>query len=285
MSAHLRVTCLIQLRQKEAIMANEPQDLRRGIDQLRMIEARMRAGLIEPLAVRRLLQDIVNDKYPKLPAWYVLPEQQLEWMREINNERKWGFDESDFPIQTPDFVPRVHTELLLLAVYLPDKGKQTGVQRTIDEQLDVISLQCLQRGYHSVSRWPMFKTDPAHLRLHPRKVHRPGIRWVAYDYAAPWDSKYGYYAAILWNVDNIVPILAASEVFSALMLFPEYGSSMGDENPTMPGYQSRLNGGWSGVPYAYWGHENEPGGSRLHVGVQKAERVYPNFRTTLVREL
>lgn len=164
------------------------------------------------------------------PSWWRAAERQLECVRQFNEARGWGFADADFP--AIPVVEMERTEVLLLAVYLPDKGNVSGVQRTFDEHVAVIQQQAEGREYGFLQ-----SDDPKHLQLQGPSVHKPGLRWVAYDYAAHQDANSEHAVEDLWNVAT--QGLAASEVLSALMLFPGYGPSMADETvpyANLPGY-------------------------------------------------
>jgi hypothetical protein len=207
---------------------------------------RLKAGSLNVDDVLVVTQGILDGIYPAvlarpLPNWYVSPEQQLERVRAINVQCEWGFAESDFPA-VPIFTPRSSTEVLLLAVYLSQMGTVGGVQRTFDEHIAVIESQLRDVSYE-YWRAEGIESDRNHLRLFgtARSEPRPGLRWVAYDYAASHDPENGRHVDDTWKANANNP--AASEVLSALMLFPEYGPSMdGDKMPyaNLRGYQVDL---------------------------------------------
>jgi len=181
------------------------------------------------------------------PFWFVSPDQQIERMRRLNSEREWGFADTDFPA-IPSNVQLSATEVLLLAVYLPDEGETTGTQRTFDEHVAIIRQQ-LRKDYHCLQNIGV-RSTPDRLRLHKTREHRPGLCWVAYSYAAysnPEDpSPLG-----LWEAET--GGLAASEVLSAIMLFPEYGRSIGERGINLPGYQNLLlDSAWNNCLFVRW---------------------------------
>jgi hypothetical protein len=219
--------------------------------QMNEIVKRVGNGSLEPDLVKRSLQTIIEDRTEGnvLPSWYVVPSLQLDRVRQLNAERDWGFADAHFPA-----VPSVKqsgTEVLLLAVYLPGKDGAWDVQRTFNEHLAVIQQQQDASGR---TFCPYVKSDRKHLRRFSPTWHepRPGLRWVLYDYAFSHDPANGIAVKDLWYDEQRG--LAASEVLTALMLFPEYGLSMGDRKTpyaNLPGYQVLVDADWSNVPYLY----------------------------------
>lgn len=68
------------------------------------------------------------------PSWYIRPKQQLAHMRKLNARYGWGLTEADFAAVTA--IPRpilAKDEVLLLAVTLPKKGRQSSFKRTLTE--------------------------------------------------------------------------------------------------------------------------------------------------------
>ena len=243
---------------------------------------RVKNGGLSVEAALAATQGTLDGIYPTQPvyappSWYVSPEQQLERVRQLNAEHGWGFADADFPA-----IPSVTlhgTEVLLLAVGLPDKGKVSGVQRTFDEHVAVIRQQ-LEGSSRSFWQWDGLKSDPQHLQLQSR-VHETGLTWVVYDYAAHHDPKKGHIVKDLWKPCSVE--LAASEVLSALVLFPEYGPSMdGDKTPyaNLPGYQVLYDSDWSRCPYVDWWS----GDRRLYLGASWADNRYCGYASPVVRE-
>jgi len=193
-------------------------------------------------------------------GWYVLPQLQLVRAKRLNIYRKWGFTESDFPTQIPTFNPRTPTEVLLLAIYLPEKGNKGAVQRTFYEHIAVIKNQ-MKRSGRKLLCWDVLKSGRKYLRLINGAECRPGIRWVVFDYAANWWHNKGSHRVInLWKAPDSAS-LASSEVLSAMMFFPEWGPSMdGMTIPyvNLPGYQCRFydNSGWYYVPGSVRGYDS-----------------------------
>jgi hypothetical protein len=166
----------------------------------------------------------------------------------LNAERNWGFTDADFP--TVPSVKQSGTEVLLLTVYLPGKDGASDIQRTFDEHLAIIQQQEEARGRNV---YQMVRSDRKHLRLLSPSWHEPcpDLRWVLYNYAANHGPLNGVAVKdFLWNAKKRG--LAASEVLSALMLFPEYELCVdGGKTPyvNLAGYQVFHNSSWLNVPH------------------------------------
>lgn len=217
------------------------------------IVKRVGNGSLDTDLVRKALQDIIEGKFLEktsapiatygVPSWYISPSAQLERVKRLNVERQWGFSESDFPSVPEDFRPRTDTEVLLLVVYLPKRGKQSGPQRTFDE---LWQLTEAPNGY-TKWRWEELKSDSEHLRLAPGYDHIPGIRWVAFDPNA-YRGKSPKTALQSLSGDTR---LAGTEVLMAALLFPGWASSWNGTDspcPNLSGLQFYWNTDWSDVP-------------------------------------
>jgi len=217
------------------------------------IVKRVGNGSLDSDSVRKALQDIIEGKFlvvtpgVVLSTWYVSPERQLERVKQLNAEREWGFTESDIPSIPENFTPRTATEVLLLAVYLPKKGKVSGLQRTFDELWQLIKAPQGLTKY----RWDELKSDSKHLRSAPGHSHKPGIRWVAFD-PNTYRAKSPEQALKLSEQDNVQ--LAGVEILMAELLFQSWATSWnGDSSPfpNLSGLQFYWNTDWSYVPYLY----------------------------------
>jgi len=222
-------------------------DVKRGIKQLRFIEDRFLNGTLDPVAVRRTLQDIIEDKstpFVTTPSWYSSVDAQIERVSaflELHGGQE-GFRSSDIPA-VPNFTPRTKTEVLLLTVMLPDKGSVKGVHRTFDAWWDFI----VPPAGLTKWRWEELKSDSKHLRL-ARDEHKPGIRWVAFD---PYAHQGKSPKQALEHVIVHGTTLANAEVLMAMAFFPEWVASWdGGKSPypNMSGYQFYLVADWSDVP-------------------------------------
>jgi len=222
-------------------------DVKRGIKQLRFIEDRFLNGTLDPAAVRRTLQDIIEDKSTLLvttPSWYSSVDAQIEKVSaflKLHGGQE-GFRSSDIPA-VPSFTPRTKTEVLLLTVMLPDKGRVKGVRRTFDAWWDFIVPPVRLTKW----RWKELKSDSKHLRL-ARDEHKPGIRWVAFD---PNTHQGKSPKQALEHLIVHGTTLANAEVLMAAALFPEWVESWdGNKSPypNMSGYQFYWDTDWSHVP-------------------------------------
>ena len=160
------------------------------------------------------------------PSWWRTPEQQLERARQL-------WPNAVLPEQPKEFTPRTKSEVLLL--HVPD---------TFDSLWDKV---VAPDGYTKY-RWEGVKSDKRNLRLAPNKVEYAEPVWLAFD---PECGK-GERPDSFWGQ----PDIAASEVFSALIQFPEWLLVWfnGASAPNLSGYQRKYYDNWSGVPYLHrWG--------------------------------
>lgn len=184
---------------------------------------------------------------PPLPELFVSLEVQLANVRNWNQMRGWGFTDADF--DAIDLTPLNHTGLVVdvIVVYLPDKGKTSGIQRTFEELWDIASsIQPYNWRYESL------KSDPKHLRLLDGIEHTPGIRRVTLDLGANWDTTNGIRPVDVRGKDSV-----HAEALAAAAHFPGWVQAMDVERVPyvwLPGYQVTLPGGeaWRLVPYLNW---------------------------------
>lgn len=188
------------------------------------IVKRVGNGSLDPAAVKRALQDIIEGKLPTLtwnpPTWWRTPEQQLERARQL-------WPNAVLPEPPKEFTPRTKSEVLLL--HVPD---------TFDSLWDKV---VAPEGYTKY-RWEGIKADKRNLRLAPNKVEFAAPVWLAFD---PERGK-GERPDSFWGQADT----AASEVFSALIQFPEWSLAWfnGASAPNLSGYQLKYDGNWSRVP-------------------------------------
>ena len=194
------------------------------------IVKRVGNGSLDPAAVKRALQDIIEGKLPTLtwnpPTWWRTPEQQLDRARQL-------WPNAVLPEPPKEFTPRTKSEVLLL--HVPD---------SFDSLWDKVDAPT---GYTKY-RWEGVKADKRNLRLAPGKVEFDRPVWLAFD---PEHGK-GERPDSFWGQADI----AASEVFSALIQFPEWSLAWfnGASAPNLTGYQLKYDGSWSDVPYlSRWG--------------------------------
>ena len=191
------------------------------------IVKRVGNGSLDPVAVKRALQDIIEGKLPTLtwnpPTWWRTPEQQLERARQL-------WPNAVLPEPPAEFTPRTKSEVLLL--HVPD---------TFDNLWNLVDAPT---GYTKY-RWESVKAHKRNPRLAPNKVEFDRPVWLAFDA----EHGKGERPDSFWGQDN----LAASEVLSALIQFPEWPLAWfnGASAPILTGYQLKYDGNWSNVPYLH----------------------------------
>ena len=220
------------------------------------IVKRVGNGSLDPAAVKRALQDIIEGKLPTLtwnpPTWWRTPEQQLERARQL-------WPNAVLPEPPKGFTPRTKSEVLLL--HVPD---------SFDSLWDKVDAPM---GYTKY-RWDGVKANKRNLRLSPNKREYTEPVWLAFD---PEHGK-GERPDSFWGQADI----AASEVFSALIQFPDWPLAWfnGASAPNLTGYQLKYDGSWSGVPYLYrW-----DGGRQLRLSVLWADGRHDRWSSPSVRE-
>ncbi len=188
---------------------------------------RVREGSLDPTAVSRGLQDIIDGKFAPMtwnpPIWWRTPEQQLERAHQL-------WPNAVLPEPPKEFTPRTKSEVLLL--HVPD---------TFESLWDKVEPP---KGYAKYC-WEEVRADKCHLRLAPNKVEYTTPVWLAFD---PEHGR-GVRPDSFWDRDDI----AASEVFSALIQFLGWPLSwLNDASiPNLAGYQLNIKGNWSNVPYPF----------------------------------
>ena len=221
------------------------------------IVKRVGNGSLDPTAVKRALQDIIEGKLPPMqnwnpPTWWRTPEQQLERARQL-------WPNAVLPEPPAEFTPRTKSEVLLL--HVPD---------TFDSLWDKV---VAPDGYTKY-RWEGVKADKRNLRLAPNKVEFAQPVWLAFD---PEHGK-GERPDSFWGQAD----LAASEVFSALIQFPDWSLAWfnGASAPNLTGYQLKYDGNWSYVPcLSRWGD-----GRQLALNFTWADYRDDNWLSPSVRE-
>ena len=158
-----------------------------------------------------------------LPSWYVSPEQQLARARQL-------WPNAVLPEPPEGFTPRTKSEVLLL--HVPD---------TFDSLWDKV---VAPEGYTKYRR-EVIKADKRNLRLAPNKLEFAAPVWLAFD---PERGK-GERPDSFWGQADT----AASEVFSALIQFPDWPLAWFNRAsaPNLTGYRLKYDGNWSDVPYLY----------------------------------
>lgn len=193
------------------------------------------------------LREQLNPPAPDLSELFVSLEVQLANVRNWNQMRGWGFTDADF--DSIDLTPVEHTGLVVdvIAVYLPDQGKTSGIQRTFEELWDIAS--SIQPGKW---RYESLKSDKKHLRLLDGIEHVPGIRRVTIDLGANWDPQEGIRPMDVRGPDSV-----HAEALAAAAHFPDWVQAMDGERVPyvwMPGYQATIPGDGAGrsVPCLGW---------------------------------
>lgn len=208
-------------------------DAKRVISQLREIEDRILNGSFDPVDVREPLQMIL-EKRPLVDRDTWLGWRPPTWWRDevdqLGCARK-HWPNIDLPDPPERFIPRSKTGVLLL--HVPD---------TFDSLWSKIRVP---RGY-DLLRSDSFESGSEALRFTPSKIEFTEPVWLEYDYA----FARGKSPDQLWRN----PRLAASEVLSAVIQFPDYPFAWldwrrGAPAPNMSGYQSRAGEEWSHVPF------------------------------------
>ncbi len=155
----------------------------------------------------------------------------------MNNERGWGFLDSDFPNPADDFVRLTPTEEMVLVVYLPKTASCLNpTMRTFKEYA-----YCIPK-IHKNSRGVSLSLDPYYIDLLvPYSERKPGIRYIAFDPIANWNPTKGCSVIDLWDGSNISS-LAGPEVLAAL-LFTNLLDIIGKDVPyiNLAGYRMPIN--------------------------------------------
>lgn len=184
--------------------------------------------------------------------WWRTPEQQLARARQLWPGR-------ELPEPPEQFTPRTTSEVLLL--HVPD---------TFD---NLWSMVVAPTGY-TKRRLPAVKADRSNLRLAPNKREFTQPVWLAFD---PEHGR-GARPNSFWGQADI----AANEVFSALIQFPDWPLAWfnGASVPNLAGYQFKRDGKWFCVPYLYRRDDDQ-----LGLGVDwAADQGSNNWSSPSVRE-
>ena len=182
--------------------------------QMNEVFKRVGNGSLDPTAVKRALQDIIEGKLPLMqnwnpPTWWRPPEQQLERARQL-------WPNAVLPEPPAVFTPRTKFEVLLL--HVPDT-------------FDSLWNKVIAPDGYTKYRWEGALSDKQNLRLAPNKVEYMEPVWLAFD---PEHGR-GVRPNSFWGRADI----AASEVFSALIQFPDWPLGWLDSAsvPNLSGYR------------------------------------------------
>lgn len=230
---------------------------------------------------RRLLNGQLETTGPGLPDWYVSPQEQVNNVYRWSIERNWGFADSDFPSEIPDFTPSSPLEVLVLAVYLPsaELGRVKdlpGYVRTASELWQIARDR--QPDWWQLDE---LKLDADHLRPLDGITHTPGIRWVALDLGAHWNARDGVRPRDVRATNS-----AHAEILAAAAHFPGWIQTMdGSAVPYvwLPGYQLTVSGegAWALVPVLSWDRH----GRGVLLDASWGGNRYWYFAVPVVREL
>jgi hypothetical protein len=190
---------------------------------------------------------------------------------EKHGDGQAGFMPSDIP-PVPNFTPRDNTdEMLLLAIYLPARDRESGFRRTFEawwESVDpLVGLTKL--------RDQDLLTEPLHMRLMRGVVYKPGIRWVVFDPSA-FKGRSPKYALVQSGIDGIN--LAHAEVLMAAAMFPEWLVGM-NGNLVMAALQCRWYARWSRAPTI----SIVTGDRQLRLHADESANADPNSSSPTVR--
>ena len=189
---------------------------------------RVREGALDPSIVSAGLQLVIENKLPAPtwapPKWWPGYEQQIARAHEKFGKAIW------LPNPPANFVPRTKTEVPLL-----------HVPSGFDSLWDKVDAPA---GYIKY-RTEVVKSGKRDLRLAPKVPNRTEAVWLAFD---PEHGK-GERPDKFWGQSN----LAASEVLSAAIQFPEWVSAWFNSAsaPNLSGYQLKYDTVWSRVPCLY----------------------------------
>lgn len=236
------------------------------------IVKRVANGSLDPDEVRKALQNIIEGNFAvpltealertlfrDFPAWWVPPSKQMEKAFEL-------WPGVTIPGPPTHFGPRTKTEVLLL--HVPD---------TFNSLWDKV---VAPDGY-AKSRWEDVRAGKRSLRLAPNTCEYTEPVWLAFD---PGHGK-GARPDSFWEESSRLGPdlrLAASEVFSALIQFPDWPLSWGNgaQTPNLCGFQLKSESKWSSVPYL----DLSAGSRKLRLYANWADDRDINWASPSIRE-
>jgi hypothetical protein len=178
-------------------------------------------GSLDVMAVKQALQDLIDGKLPTTfwspSTWWRTTEHQLERARQL-------WPNAVLPEPPKNFKPRRKSEVMLL--HVPDSTESLWTKVVPPQGYT----KCHSEG---------IKFDEQSLRLAPGKHEYTEPTWLAFDY----EHGKGKSPDSFWGQADI----AASEVLSALIQFPEWPLAWlnGASPPNISGYQLKDGGTWS----------------------------------------
>lgn len=225
------------------------------------------------------LKNAQNSRVNYAPVWWENTNHQIatvkEFLKLFGGEA--GFTPDDIPPPPTNFTPKSPTEILMLAVYLPNKGRIKAIQRNFDSWWNFITPP---EGF-SKWCWSKLKSSPKSLRYVPGIKKTPGIRWIGYD---P-ETYVGYSpdeALEYCLKDGLMP--AGEEVLVATALFPKIIQYWDDRKfhfPHLSSYQFKCGGYWQGAPYLF----RQDDSCQLELDVYWCGGVFSNWASPIIREL
>lgn len=212
------------------------------------IVKRVGNGSLDPAAVKRSLQDIIEGKFVASPRVQTIklgccgeeitvdssrlacPWQPQPWFRGYQCQRATA--ERHWPSRPLPKAPEV---------FLPWTTTDHPLGH-VPDSFDTLWDKVVAPTGYTKYRWDSVKSDKRNLRLSPNKREFTEPVWLAFD---PEHGK-GERPDSFWGQADI----AASEVFSALIQFPEWSLAWfnGASAPNLSGYQLKYDGNWSCVP-------------------------------------
>lgn len=212
------------------------------------IVKRVVGGSLDATAVKRALQDIIEGKLSMNRSitlgccgeQIVVDDSLLSqpwipksWFR--GYKRQWMTAEQNWPTATLPAPP---------AVFRP-RTKSAHPLGHVPDMFDSLWDKVVAPEGYTKYWWEGVQADKQNLHLAAGKVEFAAPVWLAFD---PERGK-GERPDSFWGQAD----LAASEVFSALIQFPEWPLAWfnGASAPNLSGYQLKYDGSWSNVPYLH----------------------------------
>ena len=240
-------------------------------------------GLPINVALERT-QHILDGVYPPKavftpPDWYELPEVQIKTTSEFlkQNGNEVGFTADDIPAPPSDFISRTPTEVLMLVVTLPDKGKVKSTQRNFDSKWNFIVpsegfSKCYLDGLKSGAKF---------LRYVKGIRKTPGIRWVGFD-PEVYIGLSPDQALEQALKDGVT--LGSDEVLVAAAVFPKWVKSWNGTKwhyPNMSAYRLYWNAVWRRSPCLVRKDDDR----LLKLDADRSDGAYGYWSSCAVREL
>lgn len=182
------------------------------------------AHIIKEPHLAHAMLAVIHPEQPSIPSWDTSTDQQL-----ARAQRLWPH--VVLPEPPKEFIPRTKCEVLLL--HIPD---------TIGALWRKIRLpdNCIKQPLDQL----VF--DQGSVRLAPNRREYDKPVWLGFDYEHGRSAR----PDALWSQPN----LAASEVLSAMIQFPNWPLAWlkGAVAPNLAGFQHKSNGRWCNILYLPW---------------------------------